>query len=102
MANVVAYRAPRACANMSSMASDYTPTEDEAQLFARYKRAREAEKRLLAEVKAAAPHSLRAGATVSQLAAMTGLSDEVFRRIARAEGVERLREPTVGKLRPDA
>lgn len=83
-------------------ADDYTPAPETARLFARYKRARELEKQLLAEVKAAAPAELHAGATVAQLAGLTGLSDEVFRRIARAEGVERRREPTVGKLRPDA
>lgn len=88
---------------MGTMATDpYAPSPEAAQLFARYKKAREAEKRLLAEVKAAAPAELHAGATAAQLANLTGLSDEVFRRIARAEGVERLREPTVGKLKPDA
>lgn len=34
------------------------------------------------------------------LSELTGLTPEVFRRIARAEGVERLRPPTVGKLKP--
>ncbi|WP_035796376.1 hypothetical protein [Kitasatospora mediocidica] len=79
---------------------DYTPDTETTQLFARYKKAREAEKKLLAEVKAAAPAQLHAGATTAQLAKLTGLSDEVFRRIARAEGVERKREPTVGSLKP--
>lgn len=46
------------------------------------------------------PEALRRGATVSQLAKLTGLTAEYFRRIARAEGVERLRPPTVGKLKP--
>ncbi|MET9339242.1 hypothetical protein [Nonomuraea sp. NPDC003804] len=77
--------------------SDYTPAADTASLFARYKRARETEKTLLPEVKEAAAQALREGATVSQLAKLTGLTDELFRRIARAEGVERLRPPTVGR-----
>lgn len=103
MPNALAYPIPLTCANMSTMATDpYAPSSETAQLFARYKKAREVEKRLLAEVKAVAPSELHAGATVAQLAELTGLSDEVFRRIARAEGVERRREPTVGKLKPDA
>lgn len=88
---------------MNAMATDpYTPDPEVAQLFARYKRTRDLEKELLTKVKEAAPAALHAGATASQLAALTGLSDEVFRRIARAEGVERRREPTVGKLKTDS
>src|SRR5690606_41053753 len=45
-----------------------------------------------------ADRELKAGATVGQLAAWTGLTPEVFRRRARALGVERKRPPTVGKL----
>jgi hypothetical protein len=98
----MAYPKPPTCANMNAMATDpYAPTPEVAKLFARYKKARDLERELLAEVKAAAPAELHAGATASQLAGMTGLSDEVFRRIARAEGVERRREPTVGKLKPN-
>jgi transposase-like protein len=77
--------------------SDYTPDDHEAQTFARFKRHYEAQKALLPEVKEMAAHALKQGATVSQLAKLTGLTDELFRRIARAEGVERLRPPTVGR-----
>jgi len=82
---------------MGHMATDYEPNEDLAALFARYKRARITEKQLLPLVKKAAPDEMRKGATVSRLAELTGLTDEVFRRIGREHGIERLREPTVGK-----
>jgi len=82
---------------MGHMATDYEPNEDLATLFARYKRARMTEKQLLPLVKKAVPGEMRKGATVGQLAELTGLTDEVFRRIARDNDIERLREPTVGK-----
>lgn len=77
--------------------SDYTPDERKAQTFARFKRHYEAQKALLPEVKEMAAEALKEGASVGQLAKLTGLTDELFRRIARAEGVERLRPPTVGR-----
>lgn len=82
---------------MGSMATDYEPDEDMATLFAQYKRARATEKKLLPLVKKAAPGEMRKGATIGRLAELTGLTDEVFRRIGREHNVERLREPTVGK-----
>lgn len=83
---------------MSHMASDdYTPTADEARTFSRYKRAYETERELRPDVKKFAAASLHRGATNKELMELTGLSDEYFRRIARAEGIERQREPTVGR-----
>jgi len=79
------------------MTGKYEPDDVTAKLFGRYKRARETEKELQPQVREAAAQALKDGATVSQLAKLTGLTDEVFRRIARAEGVERLRPPTVGR-----
>ena len=76
---------------------NYTPPEDAAQLFARYKRHYEGERALNGPMKEMAVRELKAGASVRQLAEMTGLTDEVFRRIARLEGVERRRPPTVGR-----
>ncbi|MFJ7525154.1 GIY-YIG nuclease family protein [Streptomyces griseus] len=70
-----------------------------ASLFAQYKATVELERQLRPKVKQAAGQEMLAGATVSQLAKLTGLTPEYFRRIARAEGVERLRPPTVGKLK---
>lgn len=67
------------------------------ELFAEYKQALETERALRPRVQAAAAQELRVGVKVGQLAKLTGMTAEVFRRIARAEGVERLREPTVGK-----
>lgn len=80
------------------MATDYEPDEDTAALFARYKRAYMTEKQLRPLIKKVAPGEMRdKGATVGRLAELTGLTDEVFRRIGRANDIERLREPTVGK-----
>lgn len=76
---------------------EYTPPEEDAQLFSRYKRALTTERTLKDPVKEAAARVLKAGASVGQLAEWTGMSDEVFRRIAREEGVARKRPPTVGK-----
>lgn len=80
---------------------DYSPDDEAARLYARYKRARETEAELKDPVRDQAAIDLKAGATVSELAKLTGLTPEFFRRIARAEGVERLRPPTVGKLKGD-
>ncbi|TMS00141.1 hypothetical protein [Nonomuraea basaltis] len=95
---MVAFTVATMYATMGAMSkSDYTPDDREAQTFARFKRHYEAQKALLPEVKDLAAHALKEGASVGQLAKLTGLTDEVFRRIARAEGVERLRPPTVGR-----
>jgi len=80
------------------MPKDYKPPRDAADTFARYKTAYEDERALKPEMLEFADRELKAGATVGQLAAWTGLTPEVFRRRARALGVERKRPPTVGKL----
>lgn len=71
--------------------------EDPAELYAKYRAALEERRELEPQVKAIAAKALRKGAPVGQLAKLTGMTPEVFRRIARAEGVERKREPTVGR-----
>lgn len=80
------------------MPKDYKPPRDAAETFARYKAHYEGERALKPDMLEAADQELKAGATVGQLAAWTGLTPEVFRRRARALGVERKRPPTVGKL----
>lgn len=82
------------------MPKDYKPPRDAAETFANYKAHYEGERALKPEMLEAADRELKAGATVGQLAAWTGLTPEVFRRRARALGVERKRPPTVGKLSP--
>ena len=79
------------------MTTDWEPDEDTAAFFARFKRTRAAYDQMLAQIKEDAPGHMRAGATAGRLAKFTGLTDEVFRRIARDSGIERLREPTVGR-----
>lgn len=101
MAYVLAFTVAYGLCDHERMSShDYTPPDDAAQLFARYKRALETERSLKDPVKEMAARELKAGASVSLLAKLTGMTDEVFRRIARAEGVERRRPPTVGKDAP--
>jgi len=73
------------------------PTAEHSDLFARFKRHYEAANKLEPDVKTAAVEEMRAGMTVGQLAKATGMTDEVFRRLARANGIDRHREPTVGK-----
>lgn len=80
------------------MPKDYTPPPEAADTYASYKAHYEGERALKPEMLACADRDLKAGATVGQLAAWTGLTPEVFRRRARALGVERKRPPTVGKL----
>lgn len=84
------------------MPKDYTPPPEAADTYTRYKDHYEGERRLKPKMLEAADRDLKAGATVGQLAAWTGLTPEVFRRRARALGVERKRPPTVGKLAPQA
>lgn len=82
---------------MAPMASKFEPDEDATRLYARRKRHHDALVELDEPVREQAVRDLKAGATPGQLAKLTGLSDEFFRRIARAIGAERKREPTVGR-----
>ncbi|GAA3267840.1 GIY-YIG nuclease family protein [Streptomyces lavendulae] len=79
----------------------WTPPTGAEELYAEYSAALKQERMLLDEIREQAARDLKAGATVSQLAKLTGLTSEYFRRIARAEGVERLRPPTVGRLQKE-
>jgi hypothetical protein len=82
------------------MTKDYEPPPDAAEVFAEYKEHYEGERELKPQMTSFADRELLAGATVGQLAKLTGLTPEVFRRRARALGVELKRPPTVGKLAP--
>lgn len=84
------------------MPKDYKPPREAANTFASYKAHYEGERKLKPDMLEAADRALIDGATMGQLAAWTGLTPEVFRRRARALGVERKRPPTVGKLSPTA
>lgn len=85
---------------MSAMArSDYTPPDDAAKLFARNRRAVTTLANLKDPVREMAIREMRDhGATVGDLARLTGYSDEWFRRVAREAGIERRRPPTRGQL----
>jgi hypothetical protein len=79
------------------MASKNTPDDDALRLYGRHKRAHDLAAELKDPVREQAAQDLKAGVTPAQLAKLTGLSDEFFRRIARAVGADRQREPTVGR-----
>lgn len=87
---------------MGGMSKEWKPPKEDAEVFAQYKAHVEGERKLKPEVEEAADRALADGATVGQLARHTGLTPEVFRRRARALGIERKRPPTVGKLSPAA
>jgi hypothetical protein len=82
------------------MTKDYKPPKDAAEVFSNYKALYEGERDLKPSMREMAQRELKAGATVGQLARLTGLTPEVFRRMARELGVEHKRPPTVGKLSP--
>lgn len=82
------------------MPKDYKPPRDAAEAFANYKAHYEGERELKPNMLEFADRELKAGATVGQLARLTGLTPEVFRRRARTLGIEHKRPPTVGKLSP--
>lgn len=89
-------RIAQRCATMRTMTSaNYTPADPcVAELFARYKEALQTVRELKPAVREKATAELHAGVTVGQLANATGESDEVFRRIARTEGIDLKRPPT--------
>lgn len=93
----MAFQLANALCDDERMASDYTPTDEAARLYAQHKRHHEKAAELRDEVKEQAAKDLLAGAKPVELAKLTGLSDEFFRRIARSVGAERKREPTVGR-----
>lgn len=69
------------------MAEDWTPDEEAARLFARYKRARETERDLKPQMRARAVEEMRKGATPAQLADLTGEGPEALRRLREAHGI---------------
>jgi hypothetical protein len=93
----LAFRVANPLCDHVRMASDFTPDEEATRLYARHKRMHEGALELRDPVKEQAAKDLLAGATPAELAKLTGLSDEFFRRIARAVGADRKREPTVGR-----
>ncbi|MFE2407033.1 hypothetical protein ACFXDE_01680 [Kitasatospora sp. NPDC059408] len=76
----------------------YEPDPQTAKLFAQHKTAAQIVKRTRKPVLAAAEAAVRAGATNQQLAELTGMSDETFRKLAERIGVDnRQKAPTVGR-----
>ncbi|WP_327377985.1 hypothetical protein OG393_30905 [Streptomyces sp. NBC_01216] len=82
--------------------SNYEPSDEAAKLFRKQKRLVDDQAEIKEPLREMAVREMRdAGATVGDLARLTGLSTEYFRRIARAGGIERRREPTVRRLADD-
>lgn len=78
--------------------TDYEPDPATAKVFARYKQAYETEREYRPQVREAARAAIRAGATNPELAKLTGLTTEFFRKIANEIGVDnRTKAPTVGR-----
>jgi hypothetical protein len=78
--------------------SSYEPDAQDAALFAKNKRAQEIIKKGRPDVLAAAERAIRQGATNQELATLTGMSDETFRKLAAKLGVDnRVKAPTVGR-----
>ncbi|MFF0139715.1 hypothetical protein ACFYRN_25085 [Streptomyces sp. NPDC005227] len=83
---------------MGAMArSNYEPPADAARLFANNRRAVLALDKLRGPLRETAVREMRAGATIGDLARLTGYSNEFFRRLAREAGIERRRPPTRGR-----
>lgn len=78
--------------------SSYEPDPATAKLFAQHKTAAQTVKRTRKPVMAAAEEAIRAGATNQELAELTGMTDETFRKLAERIGVDnRQKAPTVGR-----
>lgn len=69
------------------MTADYKPDDETARTYARYKRAVKTERELKDTVRAKAVEDLRNGAKIADLAEWTGLTEEVFRRLARKHDI---------------
>lgn len=96
-ANYVAFRLAKPACDHGPMSS-YEPNAKDAALFAKHKQARKVIKDTRASVAEAAERAIRAGATNQQLAELTGMTDETFRKLAEKIGVDnRVKPPTVGK-----
>lgn len=65
------------------MTMKWTPDAETAEKFATYRQAIETERELKPDVRERAEAALKAGATGTQLARLTGMTPEVFRRMAR-------------------
>ncbi|MGW2371758.1 hypothetical protein [Kitasatospora sp. NPDC001683] len=95
--NTVAFPMANPRETMTGMTS-YEPDPATAKTFASYKRAYEAERDLKPKMRQQAEEAIRAGASNQELAALTGLTPEYFRKLATAIGVDnRRRAPTVGR-----
>ncbi|MEV7770479.1 hypothetical protein [Kitasatospora sp. NPDC086791] len=95
--NAMAFPMTTSRETMTHMTS-YEPDPTAAKTFASYKRAYEAEQDLKPKMREAAETAIRAGASNQELAKLTGLTSEYFRKLAASIGVDnRRRAPTVGR-----
>ncbi|MFK0172643.1 hypothetical protein ACIQU5_27990 [Streptomyces sp. NPDC090306] len=80
--------------------SEYQPPADAADLFAQVKAAHDVLRQLAAPLHDMAVREMQAGATVGDLARLTGYDREKYRRWARAADIPHVRPPT--RIRPTA
>lgn len=94
---------PASHAIIDAMArSNYQPPADAAALFAQIKAAHDTLRQLREPLREMAVREMREnGATIGDLARLTGYDDEKYRRMGREAGIERLRPPTRGRLTSD-
>jgi len=82
--------------------SNYEPPADAAELFAQIKAAHDTLRQLREPLREMAVREMREhGATIGDLARLTGYDDEKYRKFAREAGIERRRPPTRGRLTAD-
>lgn len=72
---------------MTTMTAHWTPDHDTAQTFDSYREALKTERDLKPTVQALALDALKAGGTITQLSRLTGMTPEVFRRMARKHDI---------------
>ncbi|MEV5595992.1 hypothetical protein [Streptomyces sp. NPDC052496] len=70
------------------MADAWTLGEETAARYAKYRRALKTAREMKEEIRQLALEDLRAGASTEALAALTGETAEVYRRLARAHDIE--------------
>lgn len=97
VAERLAFRVAKTVCDHSPMTA-YEPDPTDTKLFARHKQARDTIRTTRKPLREASIRALRDGATNQELAALTGLTPEHFRKLAEEIGVDnRQKPPTVGR-----
>ncbi len=73
---------------IGGMAEDWAPDDETAARYAKYRRALKTAREMKDEIRVLALEDLRRGASTEALSEYTGETAEVYRRLARANGIE--------------